>query len=234
MTGGGKTTGGVTRDGMDRIAASLRLAFDHHQTGRFDEAEALYRRVLGADPGQPVALHRCGLLVAQLGRLEEADRLLARSTAVDPLDAEMQVNRGKVLRALRHPDAAAVRFRHAVVLRPALAAALEGLGHAERERGDPASSAVGYGRAVLCGGGAAVAHQWGVALDAAGHPGLAVDALRQACGLDPTATAAPLLLATILHRVGRTAEAAGWWRQVLILRPDHADALNALAHTEIP
>lgn len=207
----------------------LAAAFDNHQTGGFDEAEALYRRVLAADPKRTTALHRYGLLVAQLGRLEEADGLLARALAMAPLDDETAVNHAKILRALRRPVEAVRRFRHALALSPALPAALEGLGHAERELGDAAATADAYGRAALLGGGAAVWQRWGFALDATGRPESALEALRRSARLDPMRTSVAARLGAILHRLGRNSEAAVWYRHTLVLHPAHLEARLALS-----
>lgn len=213
---------------MPAIGTLLARAFDHHQTGGFDEAEALYRHVLAKDPGCVEALHRNGLLVAQLGRLEEADRLLARALMLKPADAEAAVNHAKILRALRRPDAAVRRFRRALALAPALQAALEGLGHAERERGNTAAAAGAYGRAALLGAGAALLHQWGVALDGLGRAADAAEALRRSARLDPTVPSVAARLAAILYRLGRHGESAWWYRRLLVLQPGHADARQAL------
>ncbi|CAO3432797.1 tetratricopeptide repeat protein [Azospirillum doebereinerae] len=214
---------------MATIAEALSIALDLHQTGRYAEAEELYRRILDADPENPQALHLCGLLIAQLGRLEEADVVLGRAIAADPLAADPHTNHGKVLRALGRPDNAIRRFRHAIALRPALVEAQEGLGHAERERGDPAGAAVGFGRAALSGGGAAIFYHWGVALHAAGQLNRAVPALCRAAELDPLAGAVPARLAALLHELGLPDEAARWYRRALALRPDHGEALHNLA-----
>ena len=214
---------------MATIAEALSIALDLHQTGRFDEAEELYRRILDADPDQPQALHLCGLLIAQLGRLEAADSLLERATAADPLAADPHTNHGKVLRALGQPAEAAARFRRAIALRPDLVEAQEGLGHAQRERGDAAGAAAGFGRAAISGGGAATFYHWGVALEAAGQPERAIPVLRRAADLDPQAGAVPARLAALLHRLGETDAAAGWYRRALALRPGHGEALHNLA-----
>ncbi|AWK85486.1 tetratricopeptide repeat protein [Azospirillum thermophilum] len=217
---------------MATIAEALQIAFEFHQTGRFDEAEELYGRILEADPEQPHALHLCGLLVAQLGRLEEAADLLARAVAVDPLAADPHGNRGKVLRALGRPAEASRCFRAAAALRPELWEAWEGLGHAARELGDPAASALGFGRAAIGGQGAANHYHWALALEAAGRPDAAVPALERAAALDPAAGAVPARLGALLHGLGREPQAMGWYRRALMLRPDHADVLNNLAALE--
>lgn len=211
------------------VAALLAEAFDSHQTGGFDGAERLYRRILSIEPAQAEALHRFGLLVAQLGRLEEADGLLRRALARDPAAAEAAVNHGKILRALRCPETAAYRFRHALALDPAMLTALEGLGHAEREGGNAAAAATAYGRAALAGAGAAVLHQWGVVLDGIGLAEAAAEALRRSARLDQTVPSVALRLAGLLRRMGRGGEAAGWYRHALVLQPGHVEARRSLA-----
>ncbi|CAO3435898.1 tetratricopeptide repeat protein [Azospirillum endophyticum] len=222
----------MTADGTqpDRLPADLlAMAFDHHQTGGFEEAETLYRRILVIEPARAEALHRYGLLVAQLGRLEEADRLLGWTSASAATDAEAAVNHGKILRALQKPESAVRRFRQALVLNPALLTTMEGLGHAERENGNTTEAAQAYGRAALLGAGPAVLHQWGAALDHNGLAEAAVEALRRSARLDPTVPSVAIRLAGILHRMGRDEDAAGWYRRALVLQPGHGGAYVALS-----
>lgn len=214
---------------MATIAEALTVALDLHQTGRFAEAEELYQRILDADAENPQALHLCGLLIAQLGRLEEADGLLARAVRANPLAADSQVNHGKVLRALGRPGDALPRFRHAIALSPSLVEALEGVGHAERERGDNAGAARGFGRAARSGGSAALFYHWGVALDGAGESESALAPFQEAARRDPLSGATAARLASLLHRLNDADGAAGWYRRALALRPDHGDALHNLA-----
>lgn len=214
---------------MSRIAALLATAFDRHQTGGFEEAELLYRRILAIEPARADALHRYGLLAAQLGRLEEADGQLDRALTLAPADAEAAVNHARILRALRRPEAAGRRFRHALVLAPTLLPALEGLGHAEREAGSATAAVEAYGRAALLGAGAAVLHQWGGALDGLGLTEKAAEALRQSAALDPTVPSVAVRLAAALRRMGRRDEAACWYRHALVLQPGRDDVRKSLS-----
>lgn len=214
----------------------LAEAFDNHQTGRFDEAERIYRLLLAGEPAEAEALHRYGLLVAQLGRLDEADRLLARALILDSAASEATsgaaANHAKILRALRRPEDAARRFRHALALSPALLTALEGLGHAEREAGHAEAAAGAYGRAALLGTGAPVLHQWGIALDGLGRPEAAAEALRRSARLDPTVPSVAVRLAAILRGLGCGSEAAGWYRHALVLQPGRSEVREALSDAD--
>ncbi|PGH56626.1 hypothetical protein CRT60_17095 [Azospirillum palustre] len=214
---------------MSDSAGLLAEAFDRHQSGGFDEAERLYRRILAGEPAEADALHRYGLLVAQLGRLDEADGLLTRALTLDSRATEVAVNHAKILRALHRPQDAARRFHHALALSPALLTALEGLGHAEREAGHSAAAAEAYGRAARLGTGAAVLHRWGIALDSLCRPEAAAEALRRSARLDPTVPSVAVRLAAILERLGCQGEAAGWYRRALVLQPGRDELRRALS-----
>ncbi len=59
-------------------------ALAEHLAGRRQQAEALYRRVLAAEPENPDGLHLLGVLLAQRGEHAEALGLLQRAAAVMP------------------------------------------------------------------------------------------------------------------------------------------------------
>src|SRR5690242_20710451 len=61
--------GGGASQQPGRSPAELALARgrEHHQAGRFAEAEAIYRQVLAADPVNASAMHLLGVLANQLG-----------------------------------------------------------------------------------------------------------------------------------------------------------------------
>src|SRR5689334_491639 len=58
------------------IPQALNLALTHHQSGRFAEAEGIYRQILAVEPNHADALHLLGALAAQVGRPEVAVELI--------------------------------------------------------------------------------------------------------------------------------------------------------------
>jgi tetratricopeptide (TPR) repeat protein len=64
---------------MLTTAQRLALAREHHQAGRVEEAEALYRSVLAETPQDARVLHALGLLTHQAGRNDEALGLIAQA-----------------------------------------------------------------------------------------------------------------------------------------------------------
>ncbi|MCG5243672.1 tetratricopeptide repeat protein [Azospirillum doebereinerae] len=124
---------------MASIGEALALALDHLKAGRHAQAETLYGRILDADPGNPEALHRLGLLAALRGEHDRALPLLARSVeiaeAAGAPDPDALFNLATVLHVLLRTEEAIATYRRAVALRPdfpdaeyQLSEALQGIG----------------------------------------------------------------------------------------------------------
>ena len=64
------------------ILPILEQAVTHHREGRIAEAEALYRSVLEADPGNAAANHLLGVISYQAGNFPAAIDLLDRDIIV--------------------------------------------------------------------------------------------------------------------------------------------------------
>ncbi len=72
---------GLRRGSYTRM--SIDDAIRHHEAGRLREAEQLYRSMLGAEPHHPDALHLLGVLLTQLGELDDAVELIQAALNVD-------------------------------------------------------------------------------------------------------------------------------------------------------
>ena len=88
----------------------LRQAIAAHQSGKFADAERLYRRALEVNSKHFFALVMFGLLKGQLGEYREAERLLGDAVRFNPSDAGAQFNYGNVLIALQRFDEAFTAF----------------------------------------------------------------------------------------------------------------------------
>jgi tetratricopeptide (TPR) repeat protein len=112
------------------LAALLQRAGAHHRRGQLDEAEALYRQVLTAQPAQFDALHLCGVLMQQRGRSAEALTLIGEALATNDNVAAAHCNYGLVLAALGRFDEALASYERARALKPDYAEALYNRGNA--------------------------------------------------------------------------------------------------------
>jgi protein O-GlcNAc transferase len=52
---------------MATIPEALAIAIHHHQNGRLQAAEQIYRQILQAEPDEADALHLLGVLAHQVG-----------------------------------------------------------------------------------------------------------------------------------------------------------------------
>ncbi|MCH8036359.1 MAG: tetratricopeptide repeat protein [Proteobacteria bacterium] len=89
-----------------------------HRAGRLDEAEAIYRRILKADPDNAEVLQLLGVVAGQRGDNDECIRLIERAISREPEVAKYHANLGAALRELRRLDEAAQAFERAVALDP--------------------------------------------------------------------------------------------------------------------
>ena len=112
----------MTRD------ADLALAISHHKAGRLDQAEGLYRALIGANPDDPDPRHLLGLIHLARNQIEAAVSQISRTAEARPHSAGVHTNLGEALfHANRFADAAASLAR-SVDLNPAQPTAWHRLG----------------------------------------------------------------------------------------------------------
>jgi Flp pilus assembly protein TadD len=64
-----------------KLDAVFAAALQHHQTGRLNDAERLYREILKVDSRHANALHGLGILALQAGRNDIAADLIGKAIA---------------------------------------------------------------------------------------------------------------------------------------------------------
>jgi len=119
-----------------------------HQSGRLDEAENGYRRLLAEDPDNAEALHLLGILRAQRGDLPEAYELVQRASELAPDNAACRHTLGEMYLSEGRLDEAQQAYDRARELNPNLASAHAGLGQVAFLRGD-IDAAEGHFRVAL-------------------------------------------------------------------------------------
>jgi tetratricopeptide (TPR) repeat protein len=110
------------------IVALLHQAVAHHQAGRLDAAEALYSKVIAADPRNADALNLMGAIAHHHNQLDRARGLFERAIACGPDIAEIHFNLGNLLSVAQDVDGARSAYRRAVALKPGFADAHLNLG----------------------------------------------------------------------------------------------------------
>ncbi|MBP2311353.1 tetratricopeptide repeat protein [Azospirillum soli] len=217
---------------MASIEEALAIAVDLHQAGRSDEAEALYRRILDADPDLHGALYFLGVLLAQNGRLAEAGGLIGRAAALRADIADYHAMLGKVMQALGRAEEAVGCYRRVMLLQPdageSFASAgvmLQNLG-----RGDEAITALGRAAALVPADAdirqrlALLLQLRGVRHIEARRSGQAVSDLSRALALGGASVDLFFQLGNAFARDGQSERAITSYAKAIALQPDHIGA----------
>jgi predicted TPR repeat methyltransferase len=135
-----------TRELTLEEAVSFAILLQKNQ--QFDEAHALYRRVLETAPDHARALHYAGVLAHQRGRNDEALTLIERSLALVPDKADWFSNLGIVFQSDDRLDSAIDSYQRAIAIDPSHANAHNNLGVLLRVTGQPVEAEAAYRAAI--------------------------------------------------------------------------------------
>jgi tetratricopeptide (TPR) repeat protein len=104
----------------------LALADLRDRQGRFEEAEAIYRQILGLDNRNAVALNNLAWLLAKKGAKGGAEAVVLINTAIDiaGLAAELRDTRASAYAAIGQYDKAALEFMEAIDVTPVASKAI--------------------------------------------------------------------------------------------------------------
>jgi len=207
------------------IQQAFELAIQHHQAGRLNEAESLYRQILAVEPRHADALHLLGVIAAQAGRHDAAIELIRQAIALAPGVPDFHSNLGAACREAGQLDEAIAALRQAIALKSDFPGAHNNLGSALREMGQLDEAIAAYREAIALKSDFPEAHNnLGNALKDKGHLDEAIASYRQALALRPNFTDAHNNLGIILRDKGQLDEAIAAHRQALALRPDFPEA----------
>ena len=103
---------------MVTISERLAIAAQHHQAGRLEDAEEIYRQILAVQPEHADALHLLGVIALQVGQHKAAAEYVERAIRLKGDVAFFHSNLGDVYRKLgKFPEAVAC-YRRALKLEP--------------------------------------------------------------------------------------------------------------------
>lgn len=190
------------------------------QSGRFDEAERKFRKLLDARPGHPVALDLLGAICAQQRRWAEADEYLTAAIAAGARLETTFYNYGVVLKELGRPADALAQLGRALAINPRSAEA-----HFDKamcllalKRYDAVQSHVEQALAI----NPKLVEAWtwlGHLLSDLERNDAAFTAYARALDVDPKAADAWFGRAKLLHRLRRYPEALAAFNKALEINP---------------
>ena len=130
------------------LLSRFNEAFVVEQSGRFDEAETLYRELLADFPQVVGAMDRLGILLLAKGDADTALAWFEAALSVQPDFGPAGVNAGITLQTLGRLDEAEARFARTVELAPQFAAAHYMLSQLLWEKGEYEKACDSVGRAI--------------------------------------------------------------------------------------
>jgi predicted O-linked N-acetylglucosamine transferase (SPINDLY family) len=209
---------------MVEASEALRIGLQHHQSGRLEQAEAIYRQILQADPHHPDALHLLGVLAHHAGQLDLAVQFISRAIAVRPRVADFHAHLADALKAQGRLPEAEAQYRQALALRPDLAGVHVNMGATLEDLGNTVEAESHYRQALALRPNFAEAH-YNLAnlLKARSELEQAQVHYRKALELRPTYAEAHHNLGNLLREQGMLDEAVAHYRQALALRPTLAE-----------
>jgi tetratricopeptide (TPR) repeat protein len=137
--------------GADPARERIAKAAEHHRAGRLEEAEAIYREILGRNPRNLEALRLLALIAMKTEHYGQAESLLKRAVEIAPdfLAAWIDLSRAQLER--QELQAALASVERAVQLNPRSANVYINLANAQARSGQQDQAIASYRRAIELG-----------------------------------------------------------------------------------
>jgi protein O-GlcNAc transferase len=208
------------------LSEVLTRAIAFHRADNWLEAKRLSEAILSAKANQFDALHYFGVLEAQRGRYEEADRLISQALTINPQSAEGHLNHGNVLKALNQLAEALASYDRAVALRPDYAEAFNNRGTAlhDLKRHEEALASYEKALALKLDYAEALINRGNALQDLERHEE-ALASYDRVLALYPDHVEALNNRGNALIDLKRHEEAVASYDRALSINPDHAEAL---------
>jgi tetratricopeptide (TPR) repeat protein len=129
---------------MATISEAFSIASQHHQAGRLQVAEQIYRQILAVDPNHADSLHLLGVIASQVGKHDVAVEYIGRAIRLQGNEAFFHNNLGEAYRALRRTAEAIACYRRTLELTPDSAEVHHNLGNALKDQGKPDEAVACY------------------------------------------------------------------------------------------
>ena len=198
---------------------------EHYQTGRYVDAEKLSLSITKEFPKYQFAWKVLGIVLEQIGKINES--LLAHKTSVrlGPQDAEAHYHLANTLKKLERLNEAEASYKQAIVLKPDFVEAHNNLGNTLKQLGRYEEAEKIYKYAIVLKPDLSEIHNnLASTLKELGRLNEAEVSYKQAIILKPDLVEAHSNLGAIFHKLKRLEEAEVSYKQAIILKPNYAEA----------
>lgn len=209
------------------MSESLQDAIQAHRQGDFARAEAIYQRLLAADPRNAEALQLIGVIALQQQRHAEAVEQIAQAIAIQPGQASFHSNLGMALSGLGQHDQALASYNEALRLQPDYPEAFNNRGNTLRALQRLQEALASYDAAIRLKPDYAEAfNSRGIVLFELQRFEDALSSHDQALRLQPDHASAHFHLGNALRQLKRSDEALRCYEEAIRLQPSNAAAFN--------
>jgi tetratricopeptide (TPR) repeat protein len=211
------------------VNGALARALENQKPARSEEALGFYRAQVTLRPDSPATWNRVGIVLALLGKGDEAIGCWHKAIALDERYSPARTNLSWEMLGRGNFDEAISQARQAIQLRPDSAYAHYNLGVALSGKGKLEEAIAAYQAAIRFHQEFAAAHyNLGNAWLAKGKAEEAIKCCRQALALDPKHAKAHDVYGSALLHQGKVEEAIACYHQAIHLEPDYAVAHSNL------
>ncbi len=208
---------------------AIQIAIKHHQAGRLQKAESIYRQILRKNPNHPDILNLLGGLIHQRGDSYKGAELIRKAIINNPQNADFHYNLGVVLNALGQWEDTIEAYQQALRIKPDYVEAWNNLGNMLREHGQLDDAIEKYKKALqLRPDCAETWNNLGNVLNEQDQLDDAVEKYKRALELRPDYAEARNNLGNAMLNRNQFDTAIENYRQALSIKPDYAEAWNNL------
>jgi len=210
-----------------QVSALIQQGTLLHQQGNFDEAQAIYEKILHIQPDHFDALQLLGVLFAQIKKYVQAVELLSKALEINPNHAGAYSNRGIALKELKRFDEALVNYDQAIANNPGYLDAYSNRGNLLQELKRFDEALANYDQAIANNPGY---------LDAYSNRGNLLQELKrfdealvsydQVLAVSPDYAEAYSDRGVALKKLKRPDEALASYNEAIKINPDYAEAYS--------
>jgi Flp pilus assembly protein TadD len=210
----------------------LSKLIKYFQDRQFVDAEKLAVSITKEFPEHQFTWKVLGVILIQVGRLNESLTATQKSIELNPTDSEAHYNLGVILKGLDRSNEAEKSYRQAITLKPNYAEAHNNLGNILQELGRLDEAEKSFRQAIVLKPDFTEAHNnLAITLQELHKLNEAEKSFRQVIALRPDYAEAHSNLGITLKELGQLKEAEKSYRKAISLKPDFTEVHNNLGLT---
>lgn len=214
----------------EQLQVLLKGALDLHRRGCLEAASLIYRKILSNCPNNFDSTHLLGVLCIQIGRPNDAIRMISRAITLEPNAANAHNNLGNALKQAGHYAEALESYDRAMRIKPGFANALFNKGIVLQLMGRIGEALFSYKQVVALQPDYPEAYvNLGNLLEQLNRFEDALENYEKALSLKPNHPGVLNNKGNVLIRLNRLEKAVDCYAQAIAMQPDYSDAIYSMS-----